>query len=145
MNKTIMIFDRQAIARRLLRFALELQGFLVIEMGDRFGALETLTSSRPDLLVIGVDPADSGRHDLADSVRRRPGLEELPLLFVGERPCRDRLDLRMIGNCAWLDKPFRMQELLGLVESLLGCAPLAAAQYNQRRATVQSYDEKSNA
>jgi hypothetical protein len=30
------------------------------------------------------------------------------------------MDLQTIGNCAWLDKPFRMGELHSLVESLLG-------------------------
>jgi DNA-binding response OmpR family regulator len=124
MTKTILIFDKQAIARRLLRFALELQGFRVVETGGLFEVLEALAGSRPDLLVIGVDLIDAGIHDLAAGVRRRQDLDGLPILLVGERQCRERMNLQMIGNCAWLDKPFRMGELHGLVEGLFCCAPL---------------------
>lgn len=124
MTKTILIFDKQAIARRLLCFALELQGFRVVEIGGLFEALDALAGRKPDLLVIGVDLADAGMHDLAVSVRRRQDLDGLPILFVGENQCKAQINLQAIGNCAWLDKPFRMGELHALVESLLGCAPL---------------------
>jgi two-component system KDP operon response regulator KdpE len=143
MTKTILIFDRQAIARRLLRFALELQGFRVIEMGDLFGALEALANGKPDLLVIGVDLADTGRHDLADSVRRRSDLDGLPILFVGEGQCKERMNLARIGSCAWLDKPFRMLELHGLVEGLLGCAPLPDVQFSQSQVNVRHHESRN--
>lgn len=143
MTKTILIFDRQAIARRLLRFALELQGFRVVEIGDLFGAFEALVAARPDLLVIGVDLADTGRHDLADNVRRRPDLVDLPILFLGERQYRERMNLQTIGNCAWLDKPFRMGELHGLVEGLLGCAPLPDGRLGQGQETVRHHESRN--
>lgn len=139
-TKTILIFDRQAIARRLLRFALELQNFQVVETGDLFGALGVLVGARPDLLVIGVEPSDAGSHDLADNVRRRPDLVGLPILFLGESQFKERMNLQMIGNCAWLDKPFRMAELHGLVESLLGCAPLPADRVSQWQENARQHE-----
>jgi hypothetical protein len=44
----------------------------------------------------------------------------LPILLVGENHFKGEWNLRGIGNCAWLDRPFHMGELHGSVESLLG-------------------------
>lgn len=143
MAKTILIFDRQAIARRLLRFALELQGFRVVETGDLFAALESLSSERPDLLVIGVDLTDTGKHDLAGSVRRRPDLDRLPILFLGERQFKERVSLQMFGNSAWLDKPFRMGELHGLVEGMLGCAPLPEERISSWQEAARQHESRN--
>lgn len=124
MTKTVLIIDRQAIARRLLRFALELQGYRVVEAGDLFGALDALAGCQPHLLVIGIESIEMDIPELVLAARRQLALNDLPVLLLGEEQCRERADLRLIDRCAWLNKPFRIGELDSLVEGLLGSVPL---------------------
>ncbi|MCM2264115.1 MAG: hypothetical protein NDI73_02875 [Desulfuromonadales bacterium] len=131
MPKSVLLIDKHAAARGMLRFALELQGYRVAEADGASGVPGALAAGNPDLLVIGVDPSDTGSGDLIKEVRWRPGLGSLPILLVGEDRYADQWDLRMIGNCAWLNKPFCMGELPGLIESLLGAVSLPGDRLDQ--------------
>jgi len=132
MSKTVVVIDKQAVARHMLRFALELQEYRVVEVEDVSGALGALASRNPDLLVIGISPFAADCKDLVGEVRRRPDLDDLPILLVGENRFKDEWDLPMIGNCAWLNKPFRMGELHGLVDSLLSNVSVSGYLAHQR-------------
>lgn len=132
MPKSVLLIDRHAATRGMLRFALEMQGYRVVEADNLSRVADALTSGNPDLLVVGVDPADAVSGDLVKEVRWRPGLDSLPILLVGEERYAAQWDLVMIGNCAWLNKPFQMGDLPGMIESLLGAAPLPENRIDQR-------------
>lgn len=125
MPKSVLLIDKHAAARGMLRFALELQGYRVDEAESLSRISDVLANGNPDLLVIGVDPVDAVSGDLIREVRWRPGLGSLPILLVGENQYADQWDLSVVGNCAWLNKPFHMGELPGLIESLLGTVALS--------------------
>lgn len=124
MTKTIVVIDNQVVSRHMLRFALELQAYRVVEVEDVAGAFGVLASRNPDLLVVGINPAAADCSELVGELRRRPDMSGLPILLVGENHYKGEWDLRRIGNCSWLNKPFRMGELHGSVENLLGNALL---------------------
>lgn len=132
MPKSVLLIDKHAATRGMLRFALELQGYRVAEVEELSVILHALANGSPDLLVIGVDPSAADSGDLVGEVRRRPGLDRLPILLVGESQYAVQWDLGLIGNCAWLNKPFHMGELPGLVESLLGIEALPENSLDQR-------------
>ena len=119
MPKTVLLIDSQMAARRMLRFAMELYEYRVVELADASGAQAALTGNCPDLLVIGINASDAGQQTLLSQLRQQPAFALLPVLLVGENRCRPRWDLRTIGNCAWLDKPFCMGEFHHLVDTLL--------------------------
>lgn len=125
MIKTVVVLDNQVVARHMLRFALELQQYRVVEAENGAAALNVLASRDPALLVLGVNPAADDNCALVAELRRRHDLGALPILLVGAAHCRAAWDMRSIGNCLWLDKPFRVGELHGAVESLLGIQPPA--------------------
>lgn len=127
MTRKILVLDRQMATRRMLRFAMELQGFQVAEADDIPGALEAVASrGAVDLLVIGLNAADDDNAGAIAQVRRVLGLSELPILLVCEQRAEIERELRDIGLCAWLSKPFRLAEIHDLVERLLNPAPFAA-------------------
>lgn len=132
MPKSVLLIDKHAATRGMLRFALELQGYRVAEAEDLSAIPRALVNGSPDLLVIGVDPSVVDSGDLVREVRWRPGLGRLPILLVGENQYAAQWDLSLIGNCAWLNKPFHMGELPGLVESLLGTVALPENRLDQR-------------
>lgn len=122
MNKTVVVIDRHVASRHMLRFALEMQAYKVVEVEDVAGAYAVLSIRNPDLLVIGIGPSAAEHRDLVGELRRNPEMNGLPILLVGEDPLKETWDLRGIGNCSWLNRPFRVGELHSLVESLLGNA-----------------------
>lgn len=144
MTKTVLIVDGQAISRRLLRFALELQGYRVVEAGDVFSAVDALAKINPSLLVACVDSPDAGSWKLALEIRRRQQPANLPILFHGESQYREVLNAGMIGNCAWLDKPYRMGDLHSLVEALLD-RPLLPGNSTAHRCQVPVAFRRENA
>ena len=117
--KTVVLTDSQIVLKRMLRFAMELQGYRVVDTDDAAGAQAALAGDHCDLLVAGVYPDREETRALISAVRCQPQHDSLPILLVGEPQLRADWDLRAIGTCAWLDKPFRMGELHALVESLL--------------------------
>ena len=128
MTRKVLVLDRQMATRRMLCFAMELQGFQVAEAEDVPGALKAAASrGTVDLLVIGLNAPDDDNAGAIDQVRRVLGLGELPILLVGEKRFATHRDLRELGFCAWLNKPFRLAEIHELAERLLGDTPFAAS------------------
>ena len=124
MTKVVVLIERQITARRMLRFAMELQEYRVVEVENLVSVQAVLIDNPMDLLIIGIDAGNAILRQLVDQVRQSPCWEDLPIVLVGEPQLRLHWDVRMIGNCAWLDKPFRMGELHSLIESMVGSVPL---------------------
>ena len=128
MTRKVLVLDKQVATRRMLRFAMELQGFQVAEADDVPGALNELSCRGGiDLLVIGLNAPDDDNAGAIDQVRHLLGQSELPILLVCEKRFKIQRDLCEIGFCAWLNKPFRMIEIQQLVDRLLCDAPFVAA------------------
>lgn len=119
MNRVVVVIDSQQSTRRMIRFAMEHQGYRVEEIEDAAAVHLLLNSGCPDLLVIGINPGDADRESLVNEIRKQPVIGGLPIMLVGEAHLRPRWDLRVIDNCAWLNKPFRIGEFQGLAETLL--------------------------
>jgi DNA-binding response OmpR family regulator len=126
MAKTVLVIDSHVAVRKMLNFALEVQGCRTVGVdgGGAADTLEALGRGGIDLLVLGINGPDDENSTLVGQVRLQPDLEGLPILLVGEPRLKLHYDLRAIGSCAWLNKPFRMHEIQGLVENLFGNAPL---------------------
>ena len=69
---------------------------------------------------------------MIDQVRSREGLAELPILLVGDRRHQAFRNLRELGCCAWLDKPFRVTDVQERVTRLLGTVSRPAAPATNR-------------
>lgn len=123
MANTVLLIDRHAISRRMFHFALELQGHEIVTVDDLDAALAILGEERRiDLVIFGDGaivrsaPAD---FDRLRSIAARNGT---PLLLVDEAGPACNSFLQSSG-CAWLRRPFRLEEIHGAVESLLGNTP----------------------
>lgn len=125
MTRVAVLIDSQVAARHMLRFAMELNGYRVAELEHASGTLAALAGACPGLLVLGIHPSDPGQQTLLSRVRQQPVLAVLPVLLVGENRFRPSWDLWTTGNCAWLDKPFRIGELHRVLDNLLAQAGLS--------------------
>lgn len=130
MNKTVLVLDKQKVTRGMLRFAMELQGFRVVDTEIATEAFAVLCRGGVDLLVIGINDCNDDNANMISQVRLHPQLEVLPILLVGENHLKSLQALREFGCCAWLNKPFRMNEIHLQVESLIAnVAPACREQW----------------
>ncbi|HYA17621.1 MAG TPA: chemotaxis protein CheW [Bryobacteraceae bacterium] len=79
---TILLAENSQFSRALLRGALEMAGYRVIECADAAEALRAAEHQRPDLLVAAQTLPPAGAPSLVEQIRRRHGLERLPALTL---------------------------------------------------------------
>ena len=127
MPVSVLIVDRQVATRRMLRFALEIQDVRIAEADGAAAALALLERGQIDLMIIGFENPDEENVGIIDQVRGRDGLEELPILLVSDRRHRAFRNLRELGRCAWLDKPFRVTDVHERVGRLIDIIPRPAS------------------
>ena len=86
MSKNILIAEDEAHIRRLIRFLLEREGFLVEEVEDGVAALKAVRSRRPDLLILDIMLPGMDGYEVCRKVRELEGEgKHLPVLFVSAK------------------------------------------------------------
>jgi CheY-like chemotaxis protein len=111
----VMVVDDEPMVRQLVTTVLSTSGYQVVDAGSPDQALR-LMDAHPDLdlLVTDVVMPDGNGCDLAEVMRRRK--PDLRVLFIsGYEPAGNRT----IPSGSFLQKPFRIPELLDRVREIL--------------------------
>ncbi|MGP8244335.1 MAG: response regulator [Bryobacteraceae bacterium] len=118
MNTTILLLASDPIIRKVIRDALESEGYSVLAAGDVGTAVDRLKECTPDLLMVRNYVENMSGHDAAMYLRRVcPGV---PVLIVGGILDDDRLENRAIlQGFEVFPKPFQASELLDKVKELM--------------------------
>jgi len=113
----LVIEDRDDVRQGLAQL-LELHGFLVSGARDGEDALRQLTSDPDGFALILLDlmlPGGVSGHDLRMLQLADPVLSAVPTIVVSASDL-DHQDRVGLQPDAWLNKPFRFDDLLGLVK-----------------------------
>jgi len=116
---TILVVDDDAPLREVVRMALQLGGFTVVEAGDGKAALDTLDRASIDLVVLDIGMPGMDGLTACRAMRARPGGGP-PILFLSARD--DELDRVLgleLGGDDYVTKPFSPRELTSRVRSIL--------------------------
>jgi len=126
----ILIVDDDVDLSDSLRIILEHHGFQVRTAGSGDEALAAIESKVPDLVVLDVMMASENEgFELAHTIRKRPGLENLPILLLtsflhrvrDEGPERFQNVLGRQWPAQWLfEKPVDTKRLLAKIKGILG-------------------------
>ncbi len=81
-EKAVMFADHSAFARGLMRGALEMSGYAVVEAGNLNDALRGLETHSIDAVLIAEDLPPGGAGALIEAMRRRPEWEAIPVMDV---------------------------------------------------------------
>lgn len=122
-TKKVLVVDDEREIRTLIRRVLEESGHQVVEADRGHLAIEMLATESPDLLVLDAMLPEVHGFDIARHVRDT--FPHLPIVMVSAvyRGWRFAEDAKQAyGVDAYLEKPFRVQELLKVVESALRAA-----------------------
>jgi two-component system response regulator MprA len=114
----ILVVDDDRAVRESLRRSLAFNGYQVDLATDGLGALDAVTASRPDAMVLDVMMP---RVDGLEVCRRLRGSgDDLPILVLTARDAvSDRVAGLDAGADDYLPKPFALEELLARLRALL--------------------------
>ncbi|MEX2093873.1 MAG: response regulator [Pirellulales bacterium] len=120
----VLVVDDSPTVRKLVASTLESRGYRVVGVASGYEAVEVLSQTTPDALVIEVDlPRLDGLH-LCKLLRTQEATRATPVIILTRRSgTMDRMRGKMVGATAYLTKPFRSAALL---EELESCCPGAA-------------------
>ena len=117
---TILTIEDNPITRKMLRLALESEGYRVEEAEDGRAALAAVAACRPALIVLDYVLPDCDGLTLLDEIRRQAGDPQLPALVV--TGMTSRLEELRAGAGEFtqcLSKPIEPSRLLDIVRAHL--------------------------
>jgi CheY-like chemotaxis protein len=115
---TILVVEDRDDVRQGVAQLLEMNGFLVADAPDGEAALQQLTTDPEGFALILLDlamPGEIGGREFRQEQLADPSLASVPTIVVTATDLdqNERVGLR---PDAWLDKPFRFEDLLELVK-----------------------------
>jgi len=118
MRMKILVVDDEPQLRRALERALKLEGYEVELAADGDEALEAVSGSAPDAIVLDV--LMPKRDGLEVCKALRAGEDRTPVLMLTARDAvQDRVDGLDAGADDYVVKPFALEELLARLRALL--------------------------
>jgi len=120
MKKIILTIDDQADIRRLVRMALEYDGYTVLEASEGEQGLALARSHRPDLILLDVMMPGVDGLMVSKTLQADPQLSRIPVIMLTALDRDSDIDAGLeAGARAYLCKPFGPAELLQMIESFI--------------------------
>jgi chemosensory pili system protein ChpA (sensor histidine kinase/response regulator) len=119
----ILVVDDSLTVRQTMQLLLSGEGYDVHTAKDGVEALEYVTKTLPTALVIDLEMPRMNGLELAARLRASESTRGLPIIMVTSRSSdKHRQQARLAGVDLYLTKPYRDEELLAQLSSMLGKA-----------------------
>jgi len=119
----LVVDDEPEVARYVGEF-LEQEGFAVTTATGARTALTLLDKTKVDLIISDLSmPRMGGRQFWTQVHERNPDLARRIIFSTGDSSGRRSLAFLRSTGCAWIEKPFKPEELLRLIIQRLSLAP----------------------
>lgn len=116
MTKILLIDDDPHI-RDIVRFALNREGFAVVEAGDGVRGLALAQADSPDLILLDIGMPEMDGTEVCRRLRRD---SRVPIIFLSSRDDEiDRILGLELGGDDYVTKPFSPRELTARVKAVL--------------------------
>jgi len=120
MTKTILAVDDSTTVRQMVNFTLTTAGYNVVQANDGQDALTKLTQPLGMVLTDLNMPTLDGI-GLIKRLRAHPAFKYVPIVVLTtESEAAKKQEARLAGATAWIVKPFRPDQLLAVVQKVLG-------------------------
>jgi len=118
--KTILVVDDDDAIVEALTELLVGEGYRVVSAGNGNDALAQLEKENPNLVLAdSIMPVVDGP-GFVQRVRALPEFRSLPVVVMSASPEGVTLAARTIGVSAVLSKPFELDEMLAMIQRLIG-------------------------
>lgn len=120
MAKTIMIVDDSASLRQVVGISLRNAGFDVLEGCDGEDALAKLDGRKVHLIVSDLNMPRLDGIGFAKAVKERAPYKFTPIVMLTTETAEEKKRAgQAAGLKAWVVKPFRPEQLVGVVQKLV--------------------------
>ncbi|HMK61716.1 MAG TPA: response regulator [Dissulfurispiraceae bacterium] len=120
MGKTILVVDDSASMRQLVTFALKSAGYDVIAAVHGRDGVEKLKASKVDMVVTDLNMPEMDGIELIKNVRGNPSSKFTPIVMLTtESQENKKQEGKQAGASGWLVKPFKPEELVGLIKKFI--------------------------
>jgi len=112
----ILVVEDDENLRFLTVMRLKNEGYQVLEESDGIAAIETITSEKPDIVLLDwMLPGKEGS-EVCEEVRKQ-GFEGLVIMMTAKAQDVDKIDAYQFGASDYVTKPFGMDVLVAMLES----------------------------
>lgn len=120
MAKTIMTVDDSPSIRQVLGMALKDAGYVVVEAENGVDALNKLKDRRVNMVITDLNMPKMCGIDLIRNVRKSSEHRFVPIIMLTtESQEEKRLEGKAAGASGWLVKPFRPEQVLRVVQTVM--------------------------
>ena len=119
MPDVVLTVDDSVTIRRMLRLALEGQGFEVIEAGDGVEGLRQLEESRVRLIITDLNMPNMDGVEFIKQARAIDDHKFTPILVLTTESEDYRQTVRDAGATGWLSKPFEPEALMSAIRKVV--------------------------
>ena len=121
MAKTVLSVDDSASMRQMVRLTLADSGHEVIEACDGRDALTKAQQGPVNMVLTDLNMPNMDGLSLIRELRKLPSYKGVPIVFLTtESDEGKRAEAKAAGATAWIVKPFKQDQLLGVVKKVLG-------------------------
>lgn len=114
---TILYVEDNPDNRMLVRRILLSEDYSLLEATNAAEALETLKTSKPDLILMDINMPDMDGYTLTAKIKTMPGFEKMPILALTANVMRGDKEKVLEAGCdGYIQKPIDFDELLREVE-----------------------------
>ena len=120
MTKRVLLIEDEANIAEAIRFILSRDGWQVQVLASGQGALETVASCQPDLVILDLMLPDMSGLEILVALRAQVSTTNLPVLMLTAKgQGRDREAAIRAGVSAFMTKPFANADIRAMVRQLL--------------------------
>ncbi len=117
----IMVVDDSVSIRQVVSRLMEDQGWKVLTAKDGIDALDRLSESRPDLIVLDIEMPRMNGYEFLAALKAQGGFEDIPVVMLTSRTATKHRDkAKALGAKGFVVKPYDDDEFVRLILKLTG-------------------------
>jgi two-component system, OmpR family, phosphate regulon response regulator PhoB len=124
MSAKVLIVEDESAIRKMVRFALELESFAVVEVGRGVDVIRSLEEHQPELILLDwMLPSMSGL-EVAKMIRQHKHYSALPIIMLTAKVDEhSKVAALEAGADDYISKPFSPPELIARIRAVLRRGP----------------------
>ena len=120
-TRRILAVEDSTSMRQMISFTLTEAGYTVTEASDGREALSRLPEGKIDMIITDLNMPNMNGIELTRTLRSDPAFKFLPIVFLTtESQMHKKQAAKEAGATGWIVKPFKREQLLGVVKKVLG-------------------------